>query len=176
MEKIEKIPVTDSKRENEYAREELRLARVLKGKISEDGAADIVLKLEKLFKENDEIVASILSHPQIIENYDVDAYDGLELKAKPPAEFPIHFIRDGLWLMRHLDESNLSAFDRGQNFDAQGLLDWLQKDVSFNRLRLQQLQETGSVMITDPAKVRIKKINLGQNSPPDKTDGKKTIH
>ena len=182
MEKVEKKLMPDLLRENEYAREELRLAELLKKRLSEGEIANLIFELEKLAKENDNVVAKILSHPKIIENYDVDAYDGLELKIRPPLQLPVYFMKDGLWKMRHLDESNLLAdsFARGESYDTQALLDWFREDLSFNKLRLQQLQKTGSIMITDPTKVRIKKIDLGEDTPQDKeeadNDKKTTIN
>lgn len=175
MENIDKKLKFGTGRENEYAGEEIRIAGILKEKMSEDEVALVVYKLEKLAKENDEVVAKILAHPKVIERYDVDAYDGLELYPKAPVQLPLHFIRDGLWKIKHLDGSNLFTygfFNQDGTYNVEAFLSWFREDIDFNKLRLEQLEKTGDLMITDPTKVRIKTVELQEEKPAKK----ETIH
>ena len=50
MEKLDKKSGYDLKRENEYAGEEIRIAEILKTKMSEEEAARTIFELEKIAK------------------------------------------------------------------------------------------------------------------------------
>lgn len=178
MERIDKKLGQDLKRENEYAGEEIRIAEILKTRISEEEVAKIVFELEKIAKEDDRVVAKILAHPRVIERYDLDAYDGLTLQPKAPAQLPMHFIRDGLWKIKHLDEDNLFAsgfLNQDGTYIVDVLLSWFREDLDFNKLRLEQLEKTSELMITDPTKVRIRKVELEEEKT-KKSNKKETIH
>src|SRR3989344_607457 len=166
MEITEKKPLPDFRRENEYAGEVIRIFNLLKTKMSEEEAVQSVADLEKYAKEDDEIVKKILINPRVVEQYEVGAYDGLELHVLPPTKFPVHFILDGLWKLKNLNENKLSAFSHNDDspYDRNGLIDWFNEDVSFNRLRLKQLEKTGDLMVPDLTKVRIKKVEIGKDS------------
>jgi len=174
MEITEKKPLPDFRRENEYAGEVIRIFNLLKTKMSEEEAVQSVADLEKYAKEDDEIVKKILINPRVVEQYEVGAYDGLELHALPPAKFPVHFILDGLWKLKNLNENKLSVFSHnGDNsYDRDGLIAWFNEDINFNKLRLEHLEKTGDLMVTDPTKVRIKKVETNK----DPEDKKITLH
>ena len=111
-----------------------------------------------------------------MERYDVDAYDGLELHPKAPVQLPLHFIKSGFWKIQHLNNDNLFAsgfLNQDGAYNSEALLNWFREDLDFNKLRLEQLEQTGDLMITDPTKVRIKTVELEGDEEPNK---KETIH
>ncbi len=183
MKNIEKKAQPDFKRENDYAGEELRIAEILKTKMSEEEVARVIFEIEKIARGTDEVIKKILSNPKVIEEYDVSAYDGFELHPKPPARLPLHFIKDGLWELKNLNKNNLFAlifFNEDESYNSDKLLKWLRENLEFNRLRLHQLEETGDLMVTDPTKVRIRKVEIGSENDDkdekDEEDKKPTIH
>lgn len=156
----EKEPGQDFKMENKYAREIFRIFDLLKQKMSEEEAIQIVARLEEYAKENDEVVRKILNNPEVKERYDVDAYDGTELRQRPPHNEIIHFVRDGLYLLRDLNRSNVFAnvfWEMDGSFKEDEFFEWFNGHLHFNKLRIEQLKTTGDLRITDPTKAYVKK-------------------
>lgn len=169
--------VEGQSRENEYAREVIRIIELLKTKVSEEEAVRIAAELEKIAKENDEVVAQILGHPKVKETYDIDEYDGKVLFSKLLNKLSAHFIRDGLWKMRNLTESVLIRPFMGLKgeYNDGALLEWFRQDLDFNKVRLEQIQKTGDLLVTDPNKVRVKKRKQ-EELPKNKEEDKIIFH
>lgn len=143
--------------DDEYAGEVVRVVEILAKFLPEWQAVNIVSQLEASAKEADRLVAHLLSRPDVINRYDVDSYDGIELKSRSSVEFSIHFIRSGSWSMKNLDVNSLMAFSSfdSQRYRSDMLLEWFRKDLEFTKLRLDELDRSGTISILDKEKVRI---------------------